>query len=149
MRPLLPSRFSAYTPRISPDGRALAFTSEASGRAEIYLTEFGADGSVGRPIQVSTEGGSGDNWSPDGRSLYYDDPQGKVMKVLVNRTHALSVSSPVQLFDLEKLGIFTYCALPDGRLLVALRNEDEGEITRYNLVLNWTEELKRKMKAAR
>ena len=38
---------------------------------------------------------------------------------------------------------------PDGRLFVGMRNENEDEITRYSLVLNWTEELKRKMSAAR
>jgi hypothetical protein len=31
---------------------------------------------------------------------------------------------------------------------VGLRNENEEEITRYSLVLNWTEELKRKMRDA-
>ncbi len=149
LRPLLPSRFSVYTPRISPDERMLAFTSEASGRAEIFVAEFGADASVGRPLQVSTEGGSGESWSPDGGSLYYDDAHGKMLKVSVRRTPVLSVSSPVQVFDLQKLGIFTYCVLPDDRFLVALRTEDEGEITRYDVVLNWTDELTRKMQAAR
>lgn len=32
---------------------------------------------------------------------------------------------------------------------VGLKNDNEGEITRYSLVLNWTEELKRKMRGLR
>ena len=43
----------------------------------------------------------------------------------------------------------TWAVLPDGRFFVGLRNENEDEITHYNLVLNWTEALKRKMQAAR
>jgi hypothetical protein len=36
--------------------------------------------------------------------------------------------------------------LPDGRLFAGLKNDNEGDVTRYNLVLNWTAELKRKMR---
>jgi len=39
--------------------------------------------------------------------------------------------------------------LPDGRFFVGLKNENEDEITRYDLVLNWTELLKQKLRAAR
>jgi hypothetical protein len=42
-----------------------------------------------------------------------------------------------------------WTVLPDGRFFVGLRNANEDDITRYDLVLNWTEELKRKMRAAR
>jgi hypothetical protein len=38
-----------------------------------------------------------------------------------------------------------WSVLPDGRFFVGLRNENEEEITRYHLVLNWTAVLKRKM----
>jgi len=61
----------------------------------------------------------------------------------------LSLSSPVEVADLEKLGVATWTPLPDGRFLVTLRTDNENEITRYDLVLNWTELLKQKMRGAR
>ena len=36
-----------------------------------------------------------------------------------------------------------WSVLPDGRFLVGLKNENEDAVTHYNLVLNWTEELKK------
>lgn len=51
--------------------------------------------------------------------------------------------------DLEKLRVAMWTLLPDGRFFVGMRNENDAEITRYSLVLNWAEELKRKMRDAR
>jgi hypothetical protein len=71
------------------------------------------------------------------------------MRASARTTPALAVSPPTPLFDLDKLGMAYCCALPGGRFLATLKGESEGEITRYNLVLNWTRELERKMRAAR
>jgi len=59
------------------------------------------------------------------------------------------VSAPVPVHDLDNLRAQMWSVLPDGRLFVGLRNENEDEITRYSLVLNWSEELKAKMRDAR
>ena len=71
------------------------------------------------------------------------------MKVTVTAAPELSVSAPSEVCDLEKLQIQQWTVLPDGRLFVGLKNDNENEITRYDLVLNWTEVLKQKMRAAR
>ena len=68
------------------------------------------------------------------------------MKVGVSPGPGLSLSAPVEVCDLDKLGIALWSVLPDGRLFVGLKNDNEGDITRFNLVLNWTAELKRKMR---
>ena len=85
-------------------------------------------------------------WSADGRSLFVEDERNRVMKVTVTRTPALAVSAPTQVYDLQKLEIAMWSVLPDGRFFVGMKSSDETDITRYNLVLNWTEELKRKMR---
>jgi len=59
------------------------------------------------------------------------------------------VSAPTEVFDADKLGIAMWSPLADGRFMVFLKTASEGEIARYNLVLHWTEELKRRMRAAR
>ena len=53
---------------ISPDGAWLAYTSNASGRFEVYATPF-PDG--GRTVQISFGGGLEPLWSREGRELFY------------------------------------------------------------------------------
>ena len=108
------------SPEFSPDGRLLAFLSDESGKNQTYVVAFHADGSTGRPVAVTAGPG-------------------------------LSVSAPTLVHDFDKLRVRTqiWNVLPDGRFFVGLKHENEDEITRYSLVLNWTEVLKQKMEAAR
>jgi Tol biopolymer transport system component len=55
-------------PDFSPDGRWLAYSSNESGRPEIYVRPVYGEG---RRIQVSTEGGQMPAWSPKGNRLFY------------------------------------------------------------------------------
>ena len=54
--------------RSSPDGRWVAYTSDQSGRAEVYLDSYR---SPGRPVVISSGGGVHPVWRGDGRELYY------------------------------------------------------------------------------
>jgi hypothetical protein len=89
--------------------------------------------------------------APDDPESYLASPTGcrRLMRVAVTAGAELSVSAPTEVHDFEKLRVAMWTVLPDGRFFVGLKNENEDDITRYNLVLNWTEELKRKMRAAR
>jgi eukaryotic-like serine/threonine-protein kinase len=53
---------------LSPDGRWLAYTSQESGKPEVYVAAFRSG--QGK-WQVSTNGGYQSQWSRDGRELYY------------------------------------------------------------------------------
>jgi len=66
--PLISSRFAERWSEFSPDGWWIAYSSDESGRREVYLTRAGNGG--GR-WQVSTEGGSYPRWSHDGKELYF------------------------------------------------------------------------------
>ena len=68
LRPFISTRFSEGWPALSPDGRWLAYATDASRRYEVYLQPM--DGGGGR-MQVSLDGGLEPEWSSDGRSLYY------------------------------------------------------------------------------
>jgi hypothetical protein len=63
------------TARISPDGQWVAYTSDESGRAEVYLDSFERPG---RPVVVSLSGGIHPVWRGDGRELYYWNEQALV-----------------------------------------------------------------------
>ena len=67
---LLGSPSDEVAPAISPDGRWLAYVSNESGRAEVYVRGF--PDMAGR-YQVSLEGGTEPAWSPRGGELFYRD----------------------------------------------------------------------------
>jgi Tol biopolymer transport system component len=67
-RPLMQTPFSESSPRLSADGRWLAYVSDETGRREVYVRPFPA---LGGKWQISTDGGIQPNWSRDGTQLFY------------------------------------------------------------------------------
>ncbi|HEX9636120.1 MAG TPA: protein kinase [Acidobacteriota bacterium] len=74
--PLVQTEFNEGSARFSPDGRWIAYTSDLSGRHEVYVQAFPI--SAGR-VPVSTSGGSNPLWRKDGRELYYLSLEGTLM----------------------------------------------------------------------
>jgi eukaryotic-like serine/threonine-protein kinase len=72
--PFLQTEFSEEHPQFSPDGRWLTYTSNESGRPEIYIQSFPPSGGKWR---VSTHGGAHPRWRGDGKELFYLDLRGK------------------------------------------------------------------------
>ncbi len=66
--------------RISPDRNRVAYTSDETGRYEVYVAPFPGDGG-GR--QVSAAGGLLPRWSADGKELFYAGLDAKLMSVEV------------------------------------------------------------------
>ena len=85
-------------PAISPDGRAVAYNSDESGRHEVYVRPFPNVGA--RRWQISTGGGAGPRWTRGGRELVYVDGQGRVMAVTVRAdgNDSFEFSKPEPLF---------------------------------------------------
>jgi Tol biopolymer transport system component len=140
LKPYAATGASECTPRFSPDGRWVAYTSDESGRDEIYVAGFPVPGT---PRQVSRSGGACPRWRHDGLELYYIEGAGQFMKVPVSPgREGLAFGSPVGLFRTRVLGVFglAYDVASDGRFLVSTVN-DEG--TSIVLVQNWLAELKR------
>jgi Tol biopolymer transport system component len=133
--------------RFSPDGRLVAFTSDESGRPEIYVAEYGAGGALGATAMVSNGGGRQPAWAGDGRHVfYYNDPH-RVMSVAISATPRLAASAPVIAYDLKKLRVDQgeWDIMPDGRLFAIQRGEGEDDIAIFNVVLNWLDELHARM----
>jgi len=66
--PFIRTKFSEGSPKFSPDGRWLAYSSNESGRPEVYVTAYPGPGPK---IQVSNNGGTDPLWRRDGREFYY------------------------------------------------------------------------------
>ncbi len=94
--PWLRTKFNEIPNSLSPDGRWLPFSSEESGRWEVYVTSFPR---AGRKWQISNEGGAYAFWRPDGREIIYQDLGGMLRAVPVTvRGENLEVGLPVSLF---------------------------------------------------
>jgi len=138
--PILQTPFDETNAAFSPNSRWLAYTSNESGRFEIYVQAF-PDG--GARQQVSTDGGSEPLWAKSGRELFYRNGDA-VMAVPVAAEHEFKAGSPSVLFQgaYERTESQTnYDVAPDGRFLM-LRNEEPAP-TQVNVILNWPALLKK------
>jgi len=135
-------------PTVSPNGRWLAYSSDESGRAEVYVRPFPDTRAFKR--QVSVAGGVSPRWSRDGRELFFvDDARNMVVAPIVS-SDKLGVGAPKRLFDASEFNLsnVAFDVAPDGRFLmirtIGARNERPSELV---FVENCFEELDRKQKS--
>jgi eukaryotic-like serine/threonine-protein kinase len=139
-RPLLTTPADETSPKISPDGRLLAYVSNASGRFEVYV---GALNNAERSRLISVDGGTEPVWSMDGREIFYREGA-KVMAVAVDSTGRAN-RRPLMLFE----GDFArgtsdtpnYDIMPDGRF-VMVQPPAQTSGPALHLLLNWVQGLR-------
>ncbi len=93
-RVVLSRQGRVWDARISPDGRTIAYASDESGRAEIYVRPFAS----GTPTRVSAGGGRWPRWSTANGMLYFLSPEGNVMITAVSSSDAARAPEPRVLF---------------------------------------------------
>jgi len=145
-RLFLDTPFDERSPMFSPDGKWLAYASNASGRKEVYVQPYPGPGGT---WQVSTDGGEQPVWAPDGRELFYRNGD-KVMVSTVSLQAAFQASTPRVLFEgryaRDFAGNFNdYDIAPDGQHFVMVKEAEQKAATQLNVVLNWFEDLKRRV----
>jgi Tol biopolymer transport system component/tRNA A-37 threonylcarbamoyl transferase component Bud32 len=142
LEPFIVTEFNERGGRFSPDGRWLAFTSDRSGRDEVWVTPFPAGGA---PILVSLGGGKEAAWQGDGRRLFYRRGD-EMWAVPVDSTGAtFDVGEPELLFrgDYSYGYIdwaFNYGVHPDGKTFLMVK---DGPPPKFRVVVNWFSELER------
>jgi len=146
-RPLVQTRFNDNYPDISPDGRWVAYTSNESGRYEIYVTPFQGPGGK---WQISQGGGTYPRWRGDSAEIFFQTPDGPLMAATVDgRGTAFVVGEVKRLFaphirvaNFAGSNAQNYDVAPDGqRFLIAL-TEDASIEPPITLVTNWTSAIK-------
>ena len=126
---------------LAPNGRWFAYSSDESGRAEIYVRDLSNDG--GR-WQVSTTGGQEPRWSPDSRTLYYRF-ENRFIAATVTGTTTFGVDTPRTLFagiyNLQSATNMTFDVEHSGRRFLMVRPDAEKAAppTMLRLVLNGLE----------
>jgi len=127
----------------SPDGHFVAYSSNETGRFEVYVETFPRSE---RKWTVSTNGGYEPRWRGDGRELYYLSEDRKLMAVSVGP--GLSFDAPKPLFQTRTSVLVSpfrtnYIANRAGsRFLINTQSDDAAHIP-ITVVLNWTAGLNR------
>jgi Tol biopolymer transport system component len=140
--------FTEGAAQFSPDGRWLAYVSDESGRPETYVQPYPGPG--GKWL-ISTEGGTEPIWNRNGRELFYRNGN-KMMAVDVAAQPVFSAGTPRTLFERQySLTPFPqtgarYDVSPDGQRFL-MEKQSEQVLTQINVVLNWFEELRRRVPA--
>ena len=147
-RPLVATDAEELAPTISPDGRWMAYSSNESGRREVYVRPFPETG--GGRYQISTAGGSTPLWSPLGDEIFYQDATPSMVAVPVTSGPTLRVGRPVTLFSLADYYTNPFSpqfeVSPDGRRFIIAR-QSAGSAFGIAVVFNFLDELKRRMAA--
>jgi eukaryotic-like serine/threonine-protein kinase len=142
-RPWLVTRFRELLASFSRDGKYVAYTSDESGQYEIYVRPASGEGAV---FQISTEGGEEPLWSKDGRELFYRNGP-RWMAVAVTTAPQFKASTPKMLFEGPYRNVpgVSYDVAADGRFLILEENNKQPPTLQLQAVLNWAEEVKRRV----
>ena len=131
--------------QFSPDGKWIAYSSNDSGRSEIYVQSFPA-GPAKWP--VSNGGGGFPRWRRDGKELFYLSPDNRIMAASVRAgPQGLEFGVPVALLRVgEPTGnlAYPYDVAPDGqRILALVPGGAPGDAATLTVLLNWETKLKK------
>src|SRR5215467_3379250 len=131
--------------KISPNGKFLAFTSNESGRDEIYVQAMPPATGY---RNLSINGGQSPRWSHEGKELFFVSPDAEMMAVDITLDPVNSPPVPHRLFQLKTgvpidLQALSYDVRPDGQqFLFFMRTQRGMQDAPITVVLNWWAELR-------
>jgi len=152
-RPFVDTKAPAGSPKFSPDGHWLAYCSNESGKAQVYVQAFPGPGAK---IQVSNDGGTDPVWRRTGGELYFRNGD-KMMAVAVSTAPTFTAGRPRMLWEGRySHGMSTSCGPPgatssnydvtaDGRRFLMIKDEapDSAVSKQIVVVLSWADEVTR------
>ena len=139
--PFLQTPFTEWGGAWSPDGRWIAYTSDESGRYEVYVRSANAQGPK---WQVSTEGGEEPRWSASGRELVFRNGQQWLAAAVTTDRGAFAAGQAGVLFDgpyINPPGPSYDVADAGRRFLVLAPAEEEPGARQVHLVQHWFDEV--------
>ena len=130
--------------RFSPDGHWVAYTSEETGRPEVFVQDFPKKGTK---FQVSSGGGNEGRWRRDGRELFYLAADGYLMSVDVTLAPAFALGVPRRLFNTQAMNLPVgaqrrYGVTADGQRFLVNMPLAGVTIEPITVTLNWQRLLK-------
>jgi dipeptidyl aminopeptidase/acylaminoacyl peptidase len=142
--PLMNTASTEVFPRVSPDGKWVAYSTDETGRWEVYLAAYP---SLENRVRVSANGGEEVRWSEDGRELVYRwGSQWWIAEV--SYEPQLSVTQPRVLFEGSFINVagYSWDMTPDAqRFLVIEGVEQERRVTELVVITNFVDEIERRL----
>jgi serine/threonine-protein kinase len=133
-RKFVESPFIEVNAAFSPDDRFVAYTSNASGRREVYVRPFPSGNGE---FKVSQHGGIAPAWRGDGQELFFVAPDGTLFSAAISTRQGFQADAPRPLFRARLWGVGSYVVSKDGsRFLVAVQ-EPTREETAITVTTNW------------
>jgi WD40-like Beta Propeller Repeat len=136
MRPFVKTSAIESLPRMSPNGRLMAYASNETGRVEVYVSPVPGPGPR---VSVSIGGGDEPIWSPDGTTLFYRGPT-RLMSAMIVERPQLGVARRDSLFvdSYERNAAHAdYDVLANGREFIMLRSVRDVRGSDVNVIMNW------------
>jgi eukaryotic-like serine/threonine-protein kinase len=147
LQPVVATAAQEFSPTLSPDGQWLAYGSDESGQTEVYVRPF--PNTAAARFTVSRNGGTEPLWSPTGRELFYRDGQNNLVAVELVPGDAFRIASSRVLFSTRAYASDnrhrSYTVAPDGSFYFIRAPSLLMGSSYVVVVLNWFEELKRKV----
>jgi eukaryotic-like serine/threonine-protein kinase len=146
-KPFLQTEFDESQGQFSPDGRWVAYSSDESGRPEVYVQPFPGPGPK---VQISTGGGMLPKWRRDGKELFYRiDGTGKLVAAEVKTDGQFQAGVPqplpwqagIVIHGMSAGGHYAISA--DGKRFFSMKAKQESAEAPVTVVLNWTAVLKK------
>lgn len=147
-RPGVPERFPAppmETPAsFSPDGRWIAYMGGITGIPEVYVRPFPGPGG---PWQASA-GGASAVWSRSAHELFYQSkPDGQLTVVEYSVAGDSFSPAPPRMWNNTRVESFDL--MPDGKRVLAIPSAGQKETTHAVFLLNFMDDLRRRVPAAK
>jgi eukaryotic-like serine/threonine-protein kinase len=138
--PVVQSNATDDQGQFSPDSHWLAYTSNESGHAEIYVIPFPP--TPGTKWLVSQGGGVQPRWNRNGKELFYIASDSKMMSVEVTTRPVFQADTPHPLFSSNivdtgiRNGPLSWDIAPDGKRFLII-TPNSSETSTVTVVLNW------------
>ena len=138
------------TPALSPDGRWLAYTSNESGRFEVYVAPY--PDVTSRRLPVSTDGGQEPVWTRNGREIAFRSGASITAVSFDPASGLLGAATPLfahnRVPSVATEQVWSYSATRDGQRFIIATRPPGTEAREIVVVTNWFKELREKMAAA-
>jgi len=130
------SAFNEQDGAFSPDGRWIAYSSDESGRFQVYVQPFPP---TGEKHPVSSAGGEQPRWREDGRELFFLAADGTMMAAPVRLSPRFDadVAKPLFQTDIVMNGRKQYAVSSDGQRFLVNAAQPRASTGPITVVVNW------------
>jgi eukaryotic-like serine/threonine-protein kinase len=143
--PIVRNEFNEQGGVLSPDSHWIAYVSDESGRKEVYVRPFRpvAAGESATGFPVSNDGAWQVRWRRDGKELFYQTADGKMMSIEIASGPEFRARVPKLLFQVQPLAAPSFYGVSKDGSQFLVEPQGKAARTPFNVVLNWTALLKK------